>query len=92
MEPDTIGFRQMYWPAWLLMEEPPKAEPPKPLVAVLFHNGIYKMLEGKVYRFDLGPYPNKRHHFTGFKSLEDILETREGAEPIYPGDTINIKF
>lgn len=62
------------------------------LVAVLFMDGIYKEHQGKIYRHTLTEYPNKKHHSSGFLSLQDILDSRDGAKPIFEGDSITVQF
>ena len=72
---------------------PPTIEKKQPaLVAVTFTNGVYREFEGKIYRHIFDKYPLKKHHHTGFKSLQDILDSREGAVPVYEGEAITIQF
>lgn len=68
------------------------------IVAVKFNGAIYKEYQGKIYRYiiDFRPgkaeYPVTKHQPTGFTSLLQLLQERDQAEPIFPGDVIEVQF
>lgn len=68
------------------------AAPERKLVAVAYSEGIYRAVDGLVYRYDFQGRPSKAHQPTGFLTLENLMGTRAGAIPIYEGDSITIQF
>lgn len=66
--------------------------PERKLVGVVLANGIYKEYEGRVYRHTFYGYPPKKQQNTGFINLQQVLDLRDEAKPIFEGDSVTLFF